>query len=429
MQVEDASQNPRILSLTRLMAALRMARTPFDTLQAIRQGFGETYGAMASMLISTLDVGDGEYRLIQMRKEGDYAAGDSNPFVVDQFPLYRGGVVSQIISTPGPHIVNDLDWSTDPHFADSFHGYRSVMAVPFNGNRLPMNWNLLMKQGSPNFTVPELQDAVLRTVMVGSLLESQTLSQELTLANERIDGDIRQVAALQRMLLPDPLPKISGLQIAVSYEPSGRAGGDLYDFFPLDDEEGRFGRWCVFIGDASGHGPAAAVVMAILQSILHTYPADTTSPADLLTYANRHLCRKKIGGFVTAFLAIYQPDAGRLDYASAGHPPPLLKSAAHQLTRLDAVASYPLGIDPTESFKTATVQQRPGDTLLLYTDGITEARDSNHAMFELEQLETTFRDSPDGPDQIIEYLRQRVEAHQRGQKPLDDQTLVVATKR
>jgi len=429
MQVEDESQNPRILGLTRLMAALRQSRTPSDTLQAIRQGFGQTYGALASMLISTRGVGDGEYRLIQIRSEADDAAGDSNPFLMDQFPLYRGGVVPQIISTPGPHILNDVDWSTDPHFGARLLGYRSVMAIPFDGDRLPMNWNLLMKQGPPSFTAEELEQAVLRTVLVGSLLESQTLSQDLTIANERIDGDIRQVAALQRMLLPDPLPEISGLQIAVSYEPSGRAGGDLYDFFPLDDEDGKFGRWCVFIGDASGHGPAAAVVMAILQSILHAYPAHITGPAELLTYANRHLCSKKIGGFVTAFLGIYQTDTGRLVYASAGHPPPLIKTAANQLTSLDAVASYPLGIDSAESFKTATVQLRPGDTLLLYTDGITEARDINHSMFEQQQLEMAFAQSSDRPDEIIKDLRTRVDAHQGGQKALDDQTLVAVTKR
>ena len=210
--------------------------------------------------------------------------------------------------------------------------------------------------------------------MVGSLLESQMLAQELARANERIDKDIRQVAELQRTLLPDPLPKISGLEIAVSYEPSGQAGGDLYDFFPLDVDAGARGRWCVFIGDASGHGSAAAVVMAIVQTILHANPSEVAGPADLLMDVNRQLCRKKIGGFVTAFLGIYEPDARRLVYASAGHPPPLVKSAANgKVAQLDAACSYPLGIDATNPLKSATVDLHKGDTLLLYTDGITEA--------------------------------------------------------
>jgi len=335
--------------------------------------------------------------------------------------------VASIIKNPRPHIINDIDWATDPNFHKALTGYRSVMAIPFDGDRLPMSWTILLRRSQENFTALELEQAVARVVLVGALLESQTLAQELGRANERIDKDIRQVAELQRLLLPDPLPRINGLEIAVSYDPSGQAGGDLYDFFPLDDDAGAFGRWCVFIGDASGHGSAAAVVMAIVQTILHGHPLDVRGPADLLMFANRHLCRKKIGGFVTAFLGIYEPDSRRLVYASAGHPPPLMKTAIDgKVTALDAVAGTPLGIDPADSFEAATVQLRAGDTLLFYTDGITEARDADHTMFEFERLEREFLECNDRPDELIKYLRDLVNAHQRGQKPVDDQTLVAA---
>ena len=90
------SQNPRISSLTKLMTALKQSRTPFETLRTIRQGFGEAYGSLASMMISTRGLADGEYRLIQLRREGDYA-GDSDPWLQEQFPLYRGGLVATII--------------------------------------------------------------------------------------------------------------------------------------------------------------------------------------------------------------------------------------------------------------------------------------------------------------------------------------------
>jgi phosphoserine phosphatase RsbU/P len=426
MEVEDGSENPRISSLTKLMTALKQSRTPFDTLRTIRQGFGEAYGSLASMMVSTRGLADGEYQLIQLRREGEFAA-DSDPWLQEQFPLYRGGLVATIIKKKWPHIINNVDWATDPHFHTILAGYRSVMAIPFDGDRLPMTWTFLLKQGPANFTALELEQAVLRTVMVGSLLESQTLAQELFRANERIDKDVQQVADLQRLLLPDPLPEISGLEIAVSYDPSGRAGGDLYDFFPLVEEAGARGRWCVFIGDASGHGSAAAVVMAMVQTILHAHPSDVTEPADLLMHANRQLCRKKIGGFVTAFLGIYEPDARRLVYASAGHPPPLVKTAADgKVAQLDAVAGFPLGIDSTGSFKSATVQLHLGDTLLLYTDGITEARGADHSMFEFERLEMEFRECDGRPEGLIKYLRELVIAHQGGKRPVDDQTMAAA---
>jgi len=425
MRVEDESQNPRILSLIRLMSALKQSRSPIETLNAIRRGFGEAYGSLASMMIWTRDLREDEFRLIQLRREGEYAVGGNDPWLMDEFPLYRGGLVPRIISTPGPHIVNEVDWSGDPHFAGALEGYSSVIAIPFDGQRLPMSWTFLLKRTPPNFTTTELEQSVLRTVLVGALLESQSLAQELASANERIDRDVRQVADLQRLLLPDPLPKIPGLEIAISYEPSGRAGGDLYDFFPLDDDgAGNPRRWCVFVGDASGHGSAAAVVMAIVQTILHAHPADVAGPADLLAHANEQLCRKKIGGFVTAFLGIYDVETRRLVYVSAGHLPPVMKSADGKISRLDAVGSVPLGIDAGESFKSATVELRSGDSLLLYTDGITEARGADHTMFEMERLESEFRDRNDRPDELIAHLRQQVTAHQRGQKPVDDQTMV-----
>src|SRR5258707_11906626 len=115
------------------------------------------------------------------------------------------------------------------------------------------------------------------------------------LPHPQIDREARQVGELQRALLPASLPRIAGLEIAVSYEPSGRAGGDLYDFFPLDERDnneadgmgtgkgtgkgtGTVDRWCFIVGDAAGHGLAAAVVMAIVQSVLPAHLAGIAGP-------------------------------------------------------------------------------------------------------------------------------------------------------
>ncbi len=251
------------------------------------------------------------------------------------------------------------------------------------------------------------------------------------LANERIDQDARQVGELQRALLPATLPKIAGLEIAVSYEPSGRAGGDLYDFFPLDerrngqaDANSAQNRWCVFVGDAVGHGLAAAVVIAIVQAVLHAHPAGIAKPATLLMHANRQLSRKNISGLFTAFLGIYEPATRRFTYANAGHPPPLRKrSSDATISPLDEVASLPLGIDESETYQDAAVQLEPGDTVLLYTDGITEARGTEED-FGLEELTRVVRDANNGPAELIERLRVAVRAHEQGQPAKDDQTLV-----
>src|SRR5262249_36575182 len=127
---------------------------------------------------------------------------------------------------------------------------------------------------------------------------------------------------------PQELPEIPGLKAAASYRTLGDAGGDLYDFVPLGQRVGSDGtdhRWAVLIGDVSGHGASAAVVMAMLHSILHAFPHRPVGPAEVLTYANKHLCAKRIGNvFATCILCFYDPDTRALTYARAGHPPAIL---------------------------------------------------------------------------------------------------------
>jgi sigma-B regulation protein RsbU (phosphoserine phosphatase) len=410
------------------MQALEQTRTPLDTFRAVRQGLAEAYGRLGAMMLSTRGLGEGEYRVVHLDL-GEEAARDSDPWLSEGSPVHEGGIVARIIKVRRPQIIHNVDWSGDPLFCDVLAGYESLMAIPFASDRLPMTWVFLLKRGTERFTGVELEEAMLRVALVGSLLGSQTLSDELRRANERIDADARQVGELQRSLLPDPLPRIPGLEIAVSYEPSGRAGGDLYDFFPLDEDHsaGADGRWCIFIGDASGHGSAAAVVMAMVQSILHVHPTEVRGPADLLAHANRQLSRKRIGGFVTAFLGIYEPVSRRMIYASAGHPPPLLKAANDGgVSQLDGVANYPIGIDETETFRESTVELHLGDTLLLYTDGITEARGAQREMFEFDRLEQELRACDCPPERLIQHLRRAVTDFQQGQPPVDDQTLVAA---
>jgi sigma-B regulation protein RsbU (phosphoserine phosphatase) len=261
-----------------------------------------------------------------------------------------------------------------------------------------------------------------------ALLKSQAQTAELARAHKEIDADARKVGELQRSLLPQPLPRIPGLEIAASYQPCGQAGGDLYDVFPLDGGLARPQRWCILIADASGHGLAAAMVTAMVQAILHAHPPEASGPAELLAHANRQLCRKGISGFVTAFLGLYESNTRRLTYACAGHAPPLVKTYVDgSVYRLDLVAGIPLGIDESERFQEGITYFLPGDTALLYTDGITEARDRRNELFSEDRLERAFSECTerwDGPGRLIQRLQERVGAYRAGRAPTDDQTLL-----
>lgn len=444
MDVQDLSRNNKVARLTRLTRDLEQSRTPGETLAVVRQAFADAYEPVTSMLLSTRGLPPGSYHVVdtELHAGARLAFESGNGHARDDPGLVRsGGVVAAIIGRSEPRLIQDVDWSHDPYFSETLGPYASVMAIPLaGGGRLPMDWAILLKRSPGRFNVSDLEEAVERVALIAALLENQALAGELARANERLERDARQVGELQRALLPSSLPRIAGMEIAASYEPASRAGGDLYDFFPLDqrpaggpggstgdDQDNAQACWCVFVGDAAGHDLATAVIMAIVQAVLHAHPAETARPATLLAYANRQLCGKRLGGFVTAFLGVYEPRLRRLSYVNAGHPPPLLRRApGGPAAWLDEAANYPLGIDSAETFDEAVVQFEPGDTLLLYTDGITEVRNRAEDLFGPDRLARALCDASDPPAELVGRLRRALLVHQDGRAADDDQTLVAA---
>src|SRR5262249_37588841 len=206
-----------------------------------------------------------------------------------------------------------------------------------------------------------------------------------------VDHQMRQVADIQRSLLPARLPDIPTMGLASHYETSQRAGGDYYDVFQLPA-----GLWGLLIADVSGHGTPAAVLMAITHSLVHTYCGPPLTPAQLLGYVNQHLCARYTAfsdTFVTAFYGIYDPADRTLTCASAGHTPPRLKRCQDgSLALLDAVRNLPLGVNPGEQYQEATHGLVPGDQLVLYTDGIIEAQGPGGQMFGMDRLDRVLED-------------------------------------
>lgn len=434
MTVEIPSATSRIESLGRLTRKLQQSSTPEETLRALQRGFGEVDGFVGSILISTRGLPPGRYRVIRLQLTDE---PQHELFVGKQVQSHFSGstgVLGPILAQREAQFVQDVDWSRDPVFHEILDRYSSVIAIPLAGDRLPMDWAILLKKSPQRFSVTDFEEAVERAALVTPLLENQIRAGELALAHHKADCEARQVGELQRALLPALPPPSCGLEIAASYEPSGRAGGDLYDVFPLEDGHGEPGdaksrpsRWCIFMGDIAGHGLAAAVVMAIVQTVLHARPAGIATPENLLIHANRQLCAKGLGGFVTAFIGVYDPTLRRLTYANAGHPPPLVRRASDGSIRpLDQAANYPLGIDDAETFKQAVVQLEQDDMILLYTDGITEARAADSDLFESDRLTRALSGGVDRPGELIERLRTAVRAHEQGEAARDDQTMLAA---
>src|SRR5205814_2065862 len=147
------------------------------------------------------------------------------------------------------------------------------------------------------------------------------LRNQLADALSTLDQELQTVGQIQRSLLPETLPSIPGFELAAHYQTSAQAGGDYYDFFPLEG-----GATGLFIADVAGHGTPAAVLMAITHAIAHAQPGTHTPPPVLLGYLNDRLARAytRGGTFVTAFYAVLDPAKRTLTYSTAGHNPPRL---------------------------------------------------------------------------------------------------------
>lgn len=302
------------------------------------------------------------------------------------------------------------------------------MAIPLFDNGEPMNWAILLGKEPMQFTVDDLEETILRANLIGGLTKNMVISQELKIANDRINREVEQIASIQRSLLPDPLPQIEGVEVAASYVTSEKAGGDYFDFFAYDtDEDGNpesTGRWGILIADASGHGPSAAVVMAMLHAILHAFPDRHLGPAAILEHANKQLSLKRIeGSFVTAFFGIYDPKDKTLTYARAGHNPPLVKNG-NGVRELCDVGGIPLGVDHDWKLEERIEKLHSEDMLLFYTDGVTEAMNKEGKMFGLDGVELALEICAGSTQCSVDTIDACVEKHQAGTTIKDDQTLV-----
>jgi PAS domain S-box-containing protein len=246
----------------------------------------------------------------------------------------------------------------------------------------------------------------------------------------RAESEVRKLAdTLQRSLLPSRLPDIPGVGIAAGYRAGGElsvVGGDTYDVMPLPD-----GRWMLLVADVCGTGAEAAAVTSLTRHTARAAAAaDADGPADVLCAVNTALLNEQTSGplrFVTAVCAILEPgtDGHLLRLAVAGHPLPLLR-AGGGTPRTVGVAGRPLGIEDDCRFEESTVPLGPGATVVLYTDGATEARDDQGRQLGDEGLLRLLESAPSDADGVVAAVRAGVEAQLRGSRHQADDLAVLA---
>ncbi len=239
----------------------------------------------------------------------------------------------------------------------------------------------------------------------------------------RVRDELEVARELQVDLLPHDVPPIPGYDFAHSYRTANEVGGDYYDLTPLPD-----GRVALLVGDASGHGMAAGLVMAIANATLKTALDIDPRPERVLELLNRTLCRTGTSRtFMSVFYALLDPATGTLEHVCAGHPFPVLRRADGTILELGC-GGFPLGMKEPLELRPATVTLEPGDVLVLYTDGLAEALDpQGRRAFGYDRIADLTRDGG-SPRILHERILRAFDSHVGGEPLLDDLTLLVAAR-
>jgi serine phosphatase RsbU (regulator of sigma subunit)/predicted ester cyclase len=253
-----------------------------------------------------------------------------------------------------------------------------------------------------------------------SELIGQRLEQEER-ERERIDQELQVARRIQHASLPEEVPTLEGWQIAPYYQPAREVGGDFYDFHFLS--EGRLG---LVVGDATGKGVPAALVMSTTLGMLQlaARALDSPSPGEVLEQVNETLlARIPSNMFVTCFYAILEPKSGTLSYANAGHDLPYLwrAGAAEELR----ARGMPLGLMPGMHYEEKEIVLQKGDSTLLYTDGLVEAHDPKGEMFGFPRLRALVSEHAEEEKSLQETLLEELYSFVgEGWEQEDDITLV-----
>ncbi|MCK2212238.1 SpoIIE family protein phosphatase [Actinomadura sp. ATCC 31491] len=273
------------------------------------------------------------------------------------------------------------------------------------GERLPVLATSVVKpdrQGRPLLVRTTLFDARDRRAYERELLRAR---QELERERARLQ---KVLATLQRSLLPPSLPDVPGLEAVAHYHTAAPddLGGDFYDLFELGG-----GRWCFFLGDVCGKGPAAAALTSLARYTLRAAALPGPGPAAMLETLHQTLQERGDGadcGYCTALAGVLTRLAGGgfdVVVAAGGHPPALLLRADGAAEYLDTPGGTPVGLLSEPEFVTARARLAPGDTLLLYTDGLTDARAGPGGPDRLGDdalLDFGRRLAPAGPARLVE---------------------------
>jgi sigma-B regulation protein RsbU (phosphoserine phosphatase) len=270
---------------------------------------------------------------------------------------------------------------------------------------------------------------IFTTIIHNLLNERKTRRDKEKLESEmaRKNAELEIAAEIQRSFLPDIIPQIEGFEIAATSRPAKEVGGDFFDVVPLDVISLSKNQMGVLIADVSGKGVPAALFMALSRVIVRTSSTWFKVPSDIIRHANSIISSdSKTGMFVTLFYGIIDKDTRKFTFVNAGHNPPILYHGNSGTMEELEGTGIALGIMDDAEYTQKEVRMSPGDTIILYTDGVTEAINEREEMFEVERLVNVIKETNNATAQeTLERIIRSVFQFSGTQPQFDDITLMV----
>ncbi len=346
--------------------------------------------------------------------------------------------VNQAISKQSSVITEDLNLAgLDLKSAESVvvQGLRAVVAIPlYASTRAVADTGGDLKMGpllgviyldSRRIAAFSAIDRQILDAMGGqaaSILDNARLVEKER-ERQRLEQELSIARTIQQALVPHGLHDFPHLAVTGVHHPCTEVGGDYFDVLPVSEDRTAF-----LIADVSGKGLGAALLTTMLQGALSGLSMGA-DPVKVFNHVNKFLCRhNEVGRYATMFIGIVGRD-GMLEYIKAGHPSPLLLRKG-QVTELYSEGSFPVGLIPEADYESARLQLEPEDTLVLFSDGVTEAENPNHDLFEVSGLSKALDGKQGVPVETLQQsVLEAVRNFSRGASQSDDITLLVVRYR
>ncbi len=354
----------------------------------------------------------------------EVALGTVGEKLKQEFRLKLGQGIAGTVAQEGKPLLLE-DSYTHPKFYrghDKATGYRtkSMITVPLKvGERITGVAQVINKLDDGVFDKDDLELFIALCSLAAIAIENAKMHTSL-MEKQRLVKDMEFARTVQESFLPQTSPEIASYRFSAHYTPAQEVGGDFYDFINLS--EGRTG---IVIGDVSGKGVPAALYMAKMGSDLRTLAFTEKNPAKALQKLNNLLAeRSRRGMFATLLYVELDSQNGGMTLSSAGHLPPIIRQNDGTVKKLSAAGGAPLGILKGMHFDQETAEIKPGETVILYTDGIIEAMNAKGELYGYERFEALIRKSPAEPDALKSAIIDDVSRYTGRSPQHDDMTLV-----